>query len=206
MNSGIYKITNLKNGMVYIGQSINVCNRMCQHRSDLRGNRHNNDKLQKSWNKYGEDNFMFETIEICKKSQLNDREVYWINYYKSNTRYLGFNMDSGGNANKTVSEETKKKISENHADVSGENNPFYKKKHTDETIDKIKNSEGYKNRTEKIKGSGCWRATLTEEIVIQIKTKIKEGFSDNDIVSVFNCTLNQVRHIRHNRCWKHIIV
>ena len=39
---------------------------------------------------------------------------------------------------KVVSEETKKKISENHHDISGKNNPMFGKKHSPETIEKIK--------------------------------------------------------------------
>lgn len=39
---------------------------------------------------------------------------------------------------KFVSEETKKKISENHHDISGKNNPMYGKKHSPETIEKIR--------------------------------------------------------------------
>jgi group I intron endonuclease len=42
------------------------------------------------------------------------------------------------NLGKTLSDETKKKISENHHDVNGKNNPMYGKKHSPETIEKIK--------------------------------------------------------------------
>lgn len=45
---------------------------------------------------------------------------------------------STSNKGKTVSESTKKKISENHYDISGEKNPMYGKKHSPETIEKIR--------------------------------------------------------------------
>ena len=38
---GIYKIENLVDGKVYIGQSINVSNRLANHKSDLKHNKLN---------------------------------------------------------------------------------------------------------------------------------------------------------------------
>jgi len=49
-----------------------------------------------------------------------------------------------GNLGKTLSEETRKKISENHHDISGKNNPMYGKTHSPETIEKLR--ERAKNR------------------------------------------------------------
>lgn len=45
--SGIYKITNLNNGRVYIGQSKNVWGRRKQHWTALRGGHHENERMQK---------------------------------------------------------------------------------------------------------------------------------------------------------------
>jgi len=42
----------------------------------------------------GIQNWYFEVLEECDKNQLNDREKYWINYYKSNE--LGYNATRGG--------------------------------------------------------------------------------------------------------------
>jgi group I intron endonuclease len=60
---GIYKITNKINGMVYIGESLDIERRWAEHKADLDSNKHHSRKLQKDWNKYGEDNFIFEVIE-----------------------------------------------------------------------------------------------------------------------------------------------
>ena len=56
---GIYKITCKVNNKIYIG-STEVCfkQRFKKHKQRLRNNYHENDYLQKSWNKYGEDNFV----------------------------------------------------------------------------------------------------------------------------------------------------
>jgi len=60
--SGIYQIRNLITGDLYIGQSINLMNRKGQHFSCLRLNRNNHPHLQNAFNKYGEENFVFEIL------------------------------------------------------------------------------------------------------------------------------------------------
>lgn len=102
-SSGIYKISNIITGDCYIGKSKDMAVRMGQHKSLLRSNKHkyrNEDLslLQKAWNKYGEDAFKFEIIDFCTVDELNDREMYWIDYYQCNcskTRH-GYNTTDGG--------------------------------------------------------------------------------------------------------------
>lgn len=50
--TGIYVITNISNGKKYIGQSVDVEDRIAHHKSSLKHNRHENSYLQNSWNKY----------------------------------------------------------------------------------------------------------------------------------------------------------
>lgn len=101
--SGIYTIINKVNGYCYIGQSMNITNRLWQHKSLLRNNHHlykNGDLslLQKAWNKYGEEFFEFKIIEFCEVDKLDDRERYWISFYKCNhAKYRrGYNTTDGG--------------------------------------------------------------------------------------------------------------
>lgn len=95
-NGGIYCITNSKNNKKYIGQTYDLKFRWLHHRSDLRGNRHHNRHLQAAWNKYGEENFKFDELEYCPLEQLDEREIYWINYYKSQDQKFGYNLADGG--------------------------------------------------------------------------------------------------------------
>lgn len=77
---GIYKITNLINNKIYIGQSKNIYRRWYSHRCDYK----NKDlPLYNSIRKYGIDNFSFEIIEECQINQLSEKEDYWINHYNS---------------------------------------------------------------------------------------------------------------------------
>ena len=60
----IYKITNKITHQNYIGQTIDIQRRKRTHRNRLNNNTHDNPKLQASWNKYGQDNFEFESWEF----------------------------------------------------------------------------------------------------------------------------------------------
>lgn len=92
MGCGIYKIINNVNNKLYIGSSMNIKSRFSKHKSLLKNNKHDNDYLQNSFNKYGIDNFSFEVIEFCEVSELIDKENYYINFYKSNNLNLGYNL------------------------------------------------------------------------------------------------------------------
>jgi hypothetical protein len=61
--SGIYKIVNIKNGKMYIGSSKNIKRRWGIHKSSLKNNRHHSVYLQRAWNKYGKENFVYEVIK-----------------------------------------------------------------------------------------------------------------------------------------------
>ena len=52
--------------------------------------------LYKAIRKYGLDNFSFEVVEDCSIDQLDEREIYWINYYDALNKEKGYNQHSGG--------------------------------------------------------------------------------------------------------------
>lgn len=78
INSGIYMIRNLCNQKVYIGQSVDVQDRLAHHKSSLKHDRHENSYLQRAYNKYGVDGFEFVVLEYCAEDQLDERERYYI--------------------------------------------------------------------------------------------------------------------------------
>ncbi len=111
---GIYKITCVPTQKVYIGQSVNLKRRICNHRASLKHNRHTNEHLQSAVNKYGIENFKFEVIEYPEDTTIENltaREQYWIDFFDSMNREKGFNRKEAGNAG-NPSEETRAKMSE----------------------------------------------------------------------------------------------
>jgi group I intron endonuclease len=63
-SSGVYKITNKDNGLVYFGQAVQLATRAMQHEKALVKNKHDNRHLQFAWNHYGSDAFEFEVIAV----------------------------------------------------------------------------------------------------------------------------------------------
>ena len=90
MSCGIYKIENLINHKIYIGQSIEIEKRFQKHL-----NANDNFIIHKALKKYGKQNFSFQILEECEVSELNNKEIYWINYYNSLVPN-GYNMIPGG--------------------------------------------------------------------------------------------------------------
>lgn len=81
--SCVYTIRNLINGHRYIGSAVDLRIRVNLHRSQLRRGIHHSRYLQRAWNLHGEDNFIFEAIEMVgDKCQLIIREQYYIDTMK----------------------------------------------------------------------------------------------------------------------------
>jgi group I intron endonuclease len=73
---GIYKIYN--DAHIYIGSSKNLYNRLSEHRTDLKLERHSNSFLQNVYNKTGVDNMLIDIIEYCEEQIRTEREAFWI--------------------------------------------------------------------------------------------------------------------------------
>jgi len=107
----LYRITDLTNGRVYIGQTRNLDQRWKCHR---KGNLHV-DKIMKS---RGHDNFICEPIVTCQTlDQCNDLEEFLIKQYKCLISENGYNLMKGG-TNKEWTSEMKKKISDTKKELA----------------------------------------------------------------------------------------
>lgn len=135
----VYKRTNKINGKVYIGQT----QRTLEERWANGNGYHGSIKFFSAIKKYGPDNFEHEIL----KSNLTKEEAdYWEEYYIKEFDSIeeGYNLKTGG-SHCEYSEESRQKMSTNHADVSGEKNPMYGKHHSEES--KLKMSQNRHDKT-----------------------------------------------------------
>jgi len=120
----IYKTTNLINGKYYVGKDE-------KNNSEYLGS---GLLLNKAIKKYGRNNFTKEILETCvTKKELNEREIYWIK--ELNAVKDGYNIALGGSGGDTYTNNPN--LPEIIEKLSGENNHFYGKKHTNDSKDKI---------------------------------------------------------------------
>lgn len=82
--TGIYKITNIENGMCYVGQAVNIAERWKQHiKRGVGAEQPTRNKLYPAMLAIGVENFTFEIVEECPATKLNDREDYWQDFFKA---------------------------------------------------------------------------------------------------------------------------
>lgn len=105
---GIYSILNLKNGKRYIGSSVDLYNRLHEHWHNLKNNKSHNKHLQSAWDKYSEENFLFNILEFCEPETRFEREQYYMDFI--NPEY-NFVANVTANLGRDISQEQKIKIS-----------------------------------------------------------------------------------------------
>lgn len=125
MQSGIYKISSLNGGKVYVGSAIDVRKRKNSHLHDLRKNKHHSGHLQNYFNKYGEQALVFETIEYCEIESLIEREQHYIdlltpsfNVCRIAGSCLGNKMTEQQKLKLSIAHKGKKLSSEHRANIS----------------------------------------------------------------------------------------
>lgn len=123
---GVYSIFNVANGKKYVGSSKDIYNRWHEHLHLLRRNEAHNKHLQAAFNKYGEDNFVFNILEFCKEEERFDREQYYIDFMLPE---YNFSLNVLANSDREISEEQRNQISETLKKkyASGELTPYIRK-------------------------------------------------------------------------------
>lgn len=66
VQAGIFQVKNTANGKILLGSSLNLNGPLNSHKFMLTIGRHRNDLLQKEWDEYGPEKFVFEILEVVK--------------------------------------------------------------------------------------------------------------------------------------------
>lgn len=107
----VYKLENLINGKVYVGQTKNFKQRKMAH-IHMMSQGHSNRWIKADVEQYGAENFSISILEECSVDELDEKEIYWIDKLKSYQREYGYNNSMGGKNHVIFSEQTKKLMSE----------------------------------------------------------------------------------------------
>jgi group I intron endonuclease len=197
---GIYKITS-PSGKIYIGQSVNIETRFRKYKY-LNCKRQT--YLYNSFQKYGVENHKFEIIEECSLEQLNEREIYWGNYFNVLDKN-GLNLKLGcargkcseemkqkigkKNKNKIMSEEAKNNISKalKGRKITWDNPGSKGYKYTEEQKQKMRKPRVNKWKREKL---------VSELIIKEIREKYSTGnYSKSDLSREYNVSWGTIKNI-----------
>lgn len=219
----VYKIENVTNEIVYyVGQTQRTFETRCnEHKRDLQHNKHENSYLQHAWNKYCEAAFRFVILE--ETNNCNEREQYWIDILKPECNLREICTSNFGIK---FTEETRRKMSEAR---KGDKNPFYGKRHSVKTREKLSDShkglqsgknhpmfgkhhsEETKRNISKImlqigKNKGNkYAAKLTDVIVVIIKNRLANGETGACIARDFGVSRRTISDIKIGSTWKEIL-
>jgi len=180
----IYKAILLADGRIYVGQTTrSLKERISEHLH--KGLFYFSNAIKK----YGVDGFKWEIIDKSNsQKELDEKEGYYIDLYKSNTKEFGFNLTSGGD-HVVYSEEVRKKMSEN---MMGVKNHMYGKKQSIET--KLKRSVALRGKTAGEKHYRYGKPSPLRKKVVCVETgEVFESISSASILkgmrrnSIANC-------------------
>lgn len=195
-SSGIYEIRNIVNGKRYVGSAVNFRNRFRSHLNSLKRATHHSVLLQRSFEKYGADSFVFVPLFECQKEHLLECEQMVIDAAnpeynicrvagsglgmkhseETKARMRGRKMSEESKAKmrgRKLSDETKAKMSEwKRSDEIKEKirNTLLGRKHTEETKAKMRGRKVSEETSAKLRGVNLGRKMSPET-----KAKMRES-------------------------------
>lgn len=189
--SGIYQLRNIRNGKVYIGQSKNMSYRKTCHFRSLKDNNHYNQYLQRSFNKYGHDSFVFEVLEYCKEDELNEKERHWIEVKESEYSTKGYNAAYAYTLFSKYDDDKKINVSKRKPNIVN---------YTEEVKKKFQKSisEYWENEDNRIRSS-LNKSEVSYDTIVKVKKLLKEDLeiSVDEIAELLCVSVNTVIHIRN---------
>lgn len=206
---GIYKITNLIDGKVYIGQTVNYNKRKKRHLSSLKNGNHHNEHLQRAFDKHGEDSFKIELIKKCNIEELDKLERYYIKELDACNHDKGYNMMYGGQRYRNFTKEVRLKMSE-----AGKGRKFtyeHKKKiglaHKGRTLSQehISKISATKKKTKIHCGEKNPNALISDSVAKKIIMDLLANMAVKDIANKYQVSSDVVYNIMYNKSYSHIM-
>lgn len=227
---GIYKL-NYSNGKIYIGFTNDFKRRISEHNNNHHEYLPDCDKVIKELGQFTE----VEILEFIDDfSLLEERERYWIKYYKANDPNIGYNKNEGGNNSHYYGEENSKSVLTNEQVLDIRKRRFLQERKCDvykdynfisfSTFEHIWLGRGYNNVGQEYlipanqktrqeyssianRGENNNKAKLTEEKVREIRTRYKNGEPVLSIAKDFQeVNVNSIRRVVKNETWKHVMI
>ncbi len=228
----IYKWTNLVNGKIYIGKSIDIAKRLREYHYEVK--RQSKRPIIQALIKYGFNNFRFEIIENCDSltnEQILQREQYWMDFYDSQNLIKGYNLLNAsespaerfgvGSTNTKARLNEEKVLSIREAIYNMQISPaeVYKMYHNEISYSAFEkayrgttwanvDTSMIRNRTKEVSRKDKSKAKLTKEDVKNIRYRyevLKENVSTIYESYLGICNRNTIKRVCNYDTWKNII-
>ena len=211
----IYKITNKKNDLVYIGCTINSLKRRFHEHLYRCFKTDYKSKLYNSIKKYGQENFTIELIEECDLSVIYKTEKKYIEQYDSYNNGVNSTLGGDGCLGYTHSNEIRKKISENTKNGNSHKGKTYKELYGDKSEEQKEkrrlsvmkgwdsmSDEDKNKRVSNIKDSARKNSKYGVDLIKKIKQKINEGVKVKQLKELYpQVSENYFYSLKNGRRW-----
>jgi group I intron endonuclease len=220
---GVYQIVNIANGKKYIGSSNQLSRRFYLHKWDLRRGKHHSITLQRAWDKYGEENFVFTVLFTCPPEERQKHEQAIMDHLQTSDPAKGYNIccDAAAAGKGRVWTEEQKKaksIERKGKKVSpetyqallrsrkrGEEHQFYGKRHTDESRRKMSASLKGREVWNKGKHTNNNQAKITPEQVIEMRELSRSGeLTQKELAEKYCLKRDTIWKICTGRLWPNV--
>lgn len=216
---GIYCIQNRINHKRYVGSSKDIYARWLRHINSLNKGEHHSSHLQKSWNKYGQENFDFFILQRCNEYERFQNEQIWYDYYDVSNKEYGYNCSPiaiAPNVYRTIDDLKNGRCIISFEEFSAIINYLCNTTLSIPEISKIVGipstniyaiyfRENYSRITKDLvflQRSHCTRNILSDDDVQIIVDKLLHGIHPNDIANQYGVSSNTINDIKFHRSWK----
>jgi len=195
----------LLNGKIYFGKTYNIKVRFNGHKSAAKAKKPGDfSHLHRAMSKYGAEHFKIELVEWFEtEAEAFENEIFLIANFNTRNHDIGYNGTDGGDgaSGYKYSEEAKKQMSERRkGKYIGENNPFFGKKHTEETKQHLSvlKKQMYKDNQEKYDQLNILQCDLNRETCLQIQREyLQKDISMEKLTEKYNTNINTIHSIIH---------